>query len=314
MVDWHNYGYSIMAVSRGRNFTHPLVRLYQRYEAYYGRIVPDVSITVTDAMAADLKGPNFNFKMPIVAMHDRPAGIFKPIASEEERSEFLSKLPETRDHAGSIMEAKTRLLVSSTSWTPDEDLGMFLEALLRYGASSAASYASTQEEADSKKNAKKRTPLLVIITGKGPQKSAFEKKVAALKAKGQLPLVDIKTAWLSMEDYASLLACADLGVCLHESSSELDLPMKVLDMFGAGLPVAAFARKSYRCIGELVKQGVNGWGFANTGELVEILGSLSLKGGKEELKKLREGALEEGKRGWDEEWEGSVGKVLGLCE
>lgn len=153
--------------------------------------------------------------------------------------------------------------------------------------------------------------MLAIITGKGPQKEFYLSRIASLASQGKLPNVRIETAFLPFEDYAKLLACADLGVCLHMSSSGVDLPMKVVDMFGAGLPVAAYS--GYESFRELVREGENGTGFETAEGLAGILQRLLSENGKGELEYLRKGAVKEGSRRWDEEWDGTVGRVLGLA-
>ncbi|CAI5964731.1 unnamed protein product, partial [Closterium sp. NIES-65] len=110
------------------------------------------------------------------------------------------------------------------------------------------------------KSGAKFPTLAFIVTGKGALRSHYEAKMRRLR----LRHVSFRTAWLAPEDYPRLLGSADLGVSLHTSSSGLDLPMKVVDMFGCGLPVCAI---SYSCIHELVKGGTNGLLFSDSSAL-----------------------------------------------
>lgn len=291
VIDWHNYGWTILAGTRGAN--HPFVKISKLYECLAGRLVPTANLTVTHAMKGQLQCPPYNIATPIHTFHDRPAGIFAPSYDARQRSVLLQHVSVTAERADDIHAGKVRLLVSSTSWTPDEDFSLLLDALVAYGSSP------------------KRVPLLVVITGRGPQKAMYEAKIARLQADGALPDIEVLTAFLSFEDYAKLLAAADLGICLHMSSSGVDLPMKVVDMFGAGLPVLAYSK--YPSFSELVKVGTNGLGFEDTAQLMEALARLldPLSHGTE-LARLKLGAVVEGGHRWDEEWDRVVKPLLGF--
>jgi hypothetical protein len=139
------------------------------------------------------------------------------------------------------------LSVSATIRTEDEDFGVLLDALVALDAAAGA-------------HGSRLPRFVVVVTGKGPQRAHYEARMAALA----LRRVRVSTAWLEAADYPLLLGAADLGVCLHTSSSGLDLPMKVVDMFGAGLPVCAVG---FRCLGELVRDGENGLVFADAAQL-----------------------------------------------
>lgn len=268
--------------------------IYKYYEIQLGRYLGNANLAVTDAMAKQLRtGGRFNLKNPVYTLHDRPAEIFQPMSTSKDRLEFLSRLAETQNYAKNIVDGALRLVVSSTSWTADEDFGMLLDALVAYAGEGSV------------------PPILAIITGKGPQREAYLEKIKELQDAGKLPGIRILSAWLSNRDYASLLAAADLGISLHKSSSGVDLPMKVVDMFGAGLPVAAYA--GFESIGELVKEGQNGCGFETVPQLTEILKRLLSLEGSGELARLKRGAVEEGSRRWDEEWDSVVGPVIGVA-
>lgn len=250
-------------------------------------------------MSRQLTNHPYSIKSPIFTLHDRPAQIFQPIESLEARKSFLERIQETRDDAAEIMAGRRKLLISSTSWTPDEDFSLLLDALVSYSKSSKTAGSILP-------------PISAIITGKGPEKDVYLRRIAELKKSGKLDNVSISTAFLPIEDYAKLLACADLGVCLHMSSSGVDLPMKVVDMFGAGLPVVGYS--AYESWPELVTEDVNGRGFETALQLSNVLVELFGEKGQGKLETLRLGAVREGKRRWDEEWDGVAGRLLGFGE
>ena len=151
-------------------------------------------------------------------------------------------------------------------------------------------------------------PLVVaVITGKGPLKEHYQGQMRALR----LRHVAICTMWLEPADYPRLLGAADLGVCLHTSTSGLDLPMKVLDMFGCGLPVCAVG---FACLDELVTHNANGLVFESSSQLSTQLHTLLAPTDEAaaSLKRLQDGVrLTEARRPrWAENWQAVAAPLL----
>ncbi|GIQ85983.1 chitobiosyldiphosphodolichol beta-mannosyltransferase ALG1-like [Kipferlia bialata] len=205
------------------------------------------------------------------------------------------------------------LVVAPCSYTPDEELVQFLEAAVRLdehlvslygGGKDTEGETETETEGESdpvadtdvavRKGKSKPAPraptpapspsvtpnafqsVVFVFTGRGPLKAPFKAECKHLNKHVLSKRVRIHTAFLKADDYPRLLMCADLGLCLHSSSSQLDLPMKALDMFGAGIPTVA-AR--YNTLYELVCEdkerptprgcSVNGITFDNGEELLD---------------------------------------------
>ncbi|KAL2616930.1 hypothetical protein AAZV13_08G157700 [Glycine max] len=332
VIDWHNFGYTLLALSLGRN-SH-FVSLYKWFEKHYGKMA-DASLCVTKAMLHELAQ---NWGINATVLYDLPPDMFHPSSLEERhKHKLFCRLNEdlfqplgvrdcvsngtsliashrqnetlfTTEFGSNIYLKPNRpaLVVSSMSWTPDKDFAILLEAAVMYDRRVAAIIGeddSVDEEvmwkeiSDAKQCLYPR--LLFIITGKGPEKEKYEATIKGMKLKR----VAFRTMWLSADDYPLLLGSADLGVCLHMSSSGLDLPMKVVDMFGCGLPVRAV---SYSCIRELVRLDKNGLLFSSSSELADEL-LLLFKGFPDDceaLEVLKYGALETGSSArWATEWE-----------
>uniref|UniRef100_A0ABI7W9G9 Chitobiosyldiphosphodolichol beta-mannosyltransferase n=1 Tax=Felis catus TaxID=9685 RepID=A0ABI7W9G9_FELCA len=268
VIDWHNYGYSIMGLVHGSS--HPLVLLAKWYEKLCGRL-SHLNLCVTNSMREDLAQ---NWGIKAVTVYDKPASFFKetplglqhqlfmklsctysafkacsePLDPDTERSAFTERDPQS----GVVTHLRGRpaLLVSSTSWTEDEDFSILLAALEKF-----EQLILDGESLPS---------LVCVITGS-----------------------------------------ADLGVCLHKSSSGLDLPMKVVDMFGCCLPVCAV---NFQCLHELVKHDENGLVFEGSEELAAQLQMLfsAFPDPTGKLSQFRQNLRESEQLRWDESWKQTV--------
>jgi beta-1,4-mannosyltransferase len=246
IVDWHNFGWAMLALRLGAR--HPVVRLARGHEHAIGRRA-DAHLCVSRAMAAELAAHGI---AGAVVLHDLPAERFAP-TPEPLRHALLARL------AGALrlpeLSHAPALVVSPTGFTADEDVGLLIEAAERYDAAIGRDGAAFPD-------------LLIVVTGTGPLRDHWASRMAALR----LRRVHMRALWLETDDYPVFLGAADLGVSVHRSSSGLDLPMKIADLLGAGVPVCALDYGT--CLAEVMRDGENGLLFATGAELAAQLETL----------------------------------------
>lgn len=93
------------------------------------------------------------------------------------------------------------LLVSSTSWTPDEDFGVLLDAM---GLYETRAQELAKLHAENKQGTAGKLPkLLVVVTGKGPLRDSYMRKIEKLQENWSW--VRCISLWLEAEDYPLFL-------------------------------------------------------------------------------------------------------------
>lgn len=89
-----------------------------------------------------------------------------------------------------LLPTRPALLISSTSWTADEDFTILLTALESYELKASLPNSNLPK-------------IMVVITGKGTLKASFEKEVE--RREGNWRYVRVRTSWLELDDYPKLL-------------------------------------------------------------------------------------------------------------
>lgn len=242
LIDWHNLGFSMLALKLGER--HALVRFTRAWERVFGRRA-DAHLCVSAAMKRFLE-TDFGLREATV-LYDAPVTFTSaiPIAQREQAARTLL------DRYGISVTSGSAVLLSPTSWSADEDIGLLLDALARWDARAEAV-----------------CDVLMLITGRGPLRERFEQRIRATT----LRRVEIRTLFLDPQDYRDLLGAVHLGICMHRSSSGLDLPIKLMDFFGARTPVCAFDYGA--CLRERLEPERTGAVFRTAEELAAGIGRL----------------------------------------
>ena len=288
VIDWHNLSHTIAAVKVGDQ--HRAVKALARSERRWAKRA-DGHLAVSRALADWLAR---EFRITAMVTYDRPSDAFAP-PSPAVAATLWDKL--ASEHQ--LGSTRPPVVVCPTSWSPDEDFDLLLEALERAERNLTRGNLPTG-------NFPNGPRLVVFLTGRGPLRATFEQRAARRNFKA----IGVKTVWLEPADYPTLIGMADLGLCLHQSSSGLDLPMKLADLRGAGVPVATYDYAPV--LGEVMNTGREGITFRDPGDLANLLVTLASQStsGDSALAKSRAWLAQHPPERWDTQWDSTARRVL----
>jgi beta-1,4-mannosyltransferase len=295
VIDWHNLSHTIAAVKVGEG--HRAVKSLARSERRWAKRA-DGHLAVSQAMGDWLAR---EYRVKPVIVYDRPAASFAP-PSPAAASALWNKLA-TEHQLGA---ARPPIVVCPTSWTPDEDFDLLLEALERAERTLTRSRSAEAPGAKPDQAPGAKADLIVFLTGRGPLRETFEQRAA----RRNFTAIAVKTVWLEPADYPTLVGMADLGLCLHQSSSGLDLPMKLADLRGASVPAATYDYS--QVLGEVMETGREGVTFRDPGDLANLLVSVATRSIAPDglLAKSRAWLQQNPPQRWDAQWESAARPVL----
>lgn len=137
--------------------------------------------------------------------HDTSSSI--SLDPQPEVEEEIDRLALGAAPMPALRSDRPALVVSSTSWTPDEDFGILLDAMSQY---EKRARELALHEGGNSVDAHKRLPkMLVVVTGKGPLRDDYMQKIGRLQngddGKEAWRFVRCVSLWLEAEDYPLLL-------------------------------------------------------------------------------------------------------------
>jgi UDP-N-acetylglucosamine--N-acetylmuramyl-(pentapeptide) pyrophosphoryl-undecaprenol N-acetylglucosamine transferase len=264
IVDWHNSTAAMVRARYGRGVIATIVGRIERSIAQRLRH----HLAVSAAMAEQLS-------IRSTVLRDLPPANF---VRATHRTGFEAA-PGLHRHAPIIDtdDDAPPLIVAPSSWSIDDDFDLLIDAL---------------RDADARLRDGER--LVLALTGYGERRTVIENAIDAL----QLTRIAVVTGWLTEPDFIALLGSADAGLSLHRSASGVDIPIKIAEMIGCGVPIIALD------YGSALREtaGTDATYFRSANDLAEALLTVARREGK---------PPQQATASWEAEWDRLAWPMLG---